>query len=239
MALAEAEPAVDSVWPRVHMQGPVTTLSDHAAWQYVLQEFDYAYGFSSSGGSSPIRTHQREVVSRLRHCRTKDPALTFPTPTEKPACAHLGRALDNGESQTTASFTRALAKITHQLAWLYGYDRMPRALQNKYAYAELLGPRGPVVARDLILGLVLFAPKCTYPSHSHAEITESYICLSGFISENDAGVYAPGSLILNKAGQEHAITTADREPSLLAYAWIGTPERLAGFEMVLSPRPAR
>ena len=212
----------------------MSTLADHADWQYVLQEFEYAYGFGSAGGSAPIRAHQREVTSRLRRCRQADPLMRFPQPVLKPVCAHLGRALDNGETQRTAAFTRALAKISTKLAWLYGYWSMPRALQQKYAYCEILGPRGPVVCPELILGLVLFAPKCRYPTHNHGDITESYLCLSGSISENDAGVYAPGSLILNRAGQEHAITTADREPSLLAYAWTGPPARLADFEMVFS-----
>lgn len=209
-------------------------LSEHADWLYVLQEFEYAYGFGSSGGSVPIRTHQREVTTRLRRCRSGNPVVRLPEPVSKPVCAHLSRALDNGETQRTTSFTRALTKISTSLAWLYGYWSMPKALQAKYAYAEILGPRGPVVCHDLILGLVLFAPKCRYPTHNHGGITESYICLSGSISENDAGVYAPGSLILNRAGYEHAITTADREPSLLAYAWTGAPDLLADFEMVLS-----
>ena len=40
-------------------------------------------------------------------------------------------------------------------------------LRGKYAYAELVGPRGPVVSERLTLGLVLFGPRCTYPAHSH------------------------------------------------------------------------
>ena len=36
---------------------------------------------------------------------------------------------------------------------------MPRGLKRKYAYAELMGPQGPVESERLILGLVLFGPK--------------------------------------------------------------------------------
>lgn len=68
---------------------------------------------------------------------------------------------------------------------------MPPGLKRKYAYAELMGPRGPVVSERLILGLVLFGPKCTFPVHSHDGITESYVCLSGVVSENDAGFHLP------------------------------------------------
>ena len=214
-----------------------TSLSDaqnHADWHYVLQEFYQAYRYGSAGGSSEIRRHQRDIQRRISRCVSSNPNVMQLPPQTKPVCAHLGRALDNGEQERTQSFIRALAKITGQLVWQYGYDKMPRSLEKKYAYAELLGTRGPVVCEDLILGLVLFAPKCSYPAHSHEEITESYLCLSGTISENHAGVYPPGSMILNQAGREHAITTSDTEPVLLTYAWAGEPGALHGFEMKFS-----
>ena len=34
-----------------------------------------------------------------------------------------------------------------------------------------------------------FAPKCSYPAHSHEDIAESYLCLIGMVSENHDGVY--------------------------------------------------
>lgn len=141
--------------------------------------------------------------------------------------AHLERTLDNGEEERSHSFVRALYKIKNELNWQYGYDKMPRSLEHKYAYAEIMGPRGPVVCENLVLGLVLFAPDCKYPAHSHVDITESYYCLSGFVSQNNAGVYPPGSLIFNAPEHEHAISTSIYEPVLLAYAWVGEPETLS------------
>jgi dimethylpropiothetin dethiomethylase len=79
----------------------------------------------------------------------------------------------------------------------------------------------------MILGFVLFAPNTTYPQHSHADIEESYISLAGAWSENELAVYSPGSLILNRPGEEHRITTGRYDPCLLAYAWIGPDGRLA------------
>ncbi len=81
---------------------------------------------------------------------------------------------------------------------------------------------------------MLFAPGTTYPTHSHHGITESYVCLSGAISENHVGVYAPGSLILNPPEHPHRITTSDREPSLLAYAWVGSSDDLIYQKMSFS-----
>ena len=54
------------------------------------------------------------------------------------------------------------------------------------------------------------------------------------ISENDTGVYAPGSVIFNPPGHTHRITTADREPCLLAYAWVGDEASLLRQKMVFS-----
>jgi len=214
-------------------------ISDHPDWYYILQEFYNAYRFGAAGGSANIRRHQREVQTRISRCLTAEPMIIDQKPETKPVCAHLGRALDNGGLERTQSFVRAVGKVSDHLNWQYGYDKMPRSLQKKYAYSELVGPRGPIYCPDLILGLVLFAPKCTYPAHSHTDITESYLCLSGSLSENHAGVYPPGSLILNEAGREHAITTSDREPVLLSYAWVGRAETLSGFKMAFSPGSAK
>ncbi|MAI47812.1 MAG: hypothetical protein CBC34_017700 [Hyphomicrobiaceae bacterium TMED74] len=60
---------------------------------------------------------------------------------------------------------------------------MPKHLSEKFAYAEIVGPHGPVISHRLILGLLLFAPGCVYPAHSYDGITESYFCLSGSVSE--------------------------------------------------------
>ena len=85
---------------------------------------------------------------------------------------------------------------------------------------------------DGALSVVFAYDRC--PPHAHDGITESYICLSGAVSENHQGVYAPGSLIFNPPGAMHRITVSDREPSLLAYAWIGPEEKLANQKMVFS-----
>jgi dimethylpropiothetin dethiomethylase len=209
-------------------------VSNQPDWHYVLQEFYQAYRYGSAGGSSEIRRHQREVQKRISRCVASNPEILEQMPTTKPVSTHLRRALNNGEQERTQTFIRALANVTEQLVWQYGYDKMPRSLEKKYAYAELLGPRGPVVCEDLILGLVLFAPKCSYPAHSHEDIAESYLCLSGTISENHAGVYPPGSMIMNQAGREHTITTSDTEPVLLTYAWVGEVDALHGFEMTFT-----
>jgi dimethylpropiothetin dethiomethylase len=45
-------------------------------------------------------------------------------------------------------------------------------------------------------------------------------------------------LIFNPPGRMHRITVSDSEPSLLAYAWHGPPDKLAGRKLVFK-RAAR
>ena len=203
-------------------------LSDWPDWGYLLREFYELYRFLPSGGSAPIRGHQRRVREAIGRLEKINPEMRFPGPAEKPAIRHLRRALDEGRAERHSHVIRAIEAIAGELSWQYGYDRMPRGLAEKYAYAEFAGPVGPIVSSEVILGIVLFAPKCTYPAHAHDGITESYVCLSGAASENNQGVYAPGSLIFNPPGTRHRITVSDREPCLLAYAWEGPQEKLAG-----------
>ncbi len=206
-------------------------------WGYLFREIYEMYRHSSAGGSQKIRSHQRAVRETLSKVLDSNPPLRLEQPITKPVCAHLKRALDEGRLERTAPVIRAIESVQHQLSWLYGYEKVPKGLTEKFAYAEFMGPSGPVVTNRLILGLVLFAPKTTYPAHSHVGITESYFCLSGAVSENDDGVFAPGSLIFNPPGRNHRITTGDNEPSLLAYAWIGPEERLVNQKMTFS-RPS-
>lgn len=209
-------------------------ISDHPDWLYILRDSYDLYRKISAGGSNKIRSHQRSVRERINRVIKSDAPVIERDAQTKPVTKHLKRALDNGRMERHAPFIRTLGSVMESLVWEYGYEKVPRGLEKKYAYAELVGPTGPVITDDIILGLVLFAPKCTYPAHAHDGITESYICLSGSVSENDQGVYAPGSLIFNPPEQLHRITVADHNPALLLYAWEGTNEKLANQKMVFT-----
>lgn len=213
---------------------PPSRLRDHPNWIYLLREFEALYRYGSAGGSTAIRSHRRQVRERLSAAIASNPEIEGRPHASKPVVAHLPRALDLGERAAMQGMARALREVRDDLHWEYGYERLPKALSQKYAYCEILGPHGPVQAERLILGFVLFAPNTTYPQHSHQEIEESYVSISGAWSENNAAVYAPGSLILNRPGDGHRITTGDQDPCLLAYAWVGSAERLAAPGMKLS-----
>ena len=216
----------------------VTRLGDQPTWYYLLRDYYEFYRRLSAGGSAKIRSHQRTVREQINRVIKSNAEVRETESVQKPVTAHLQRALDNGRLERHAPFIRALDTVRDQLVWQYGYEKVPRGLERKYAYAELVGPTGPVITDEVILGLVLFAPGCTYPAHAHDGISESYICLSGAVSENDQGVYAPGSLIFNPPGQLHRITVADHNPALLCYAWTGEREKLHNQKMVFT-RSAR
>jgi dimethylpropiothetin dethiomethylase len=201
-------------------------LRDHPDLGYLVGDFHAIYRYSSAGGSRSIRTHLRRVRESISDVVEENPEVEGRDPQQLPVTAHLGRALDLGSRGVLSRLGDSVSRVSRQLTWEYGYERVPRHLVGKYAYCEVVGPRGPVVTDHVILGLVLLAPNTTYPQHHHRDIEESYVSIAGDWSENDGAVYAPGSLILNVPGHEHRITTGASEPCLLAYAWIGPPERL-------------
>lgn len=209
-------------------------LFDHPNWVYLLREFDSLYRYGSAGGSKLIRSHRKRVRDRLSAIIDSNAQMVAREPDSKPVVEHLGRAFDVGANNDLHQLSKAFERIRDQVTWEYGYPKISRALAQRYAYAEVLGPRGPVRADDLILGFVLFAPNTTYPQHSHKDIEESYISVAGSWSENDFATYAPGSLILNGPSHEHRITTGQMEPCLLAFAWVGARERLADPDMKFS-----
>ena len=209
-------------------------LRDCPNWIYLLREFEEVYRLGSAGGSKPVRTHRKKVRDNISMLINGNPEVITRSPETKPVVAHLPRAFDLAAEGAMAGMSRALERASDQLTWEYGYTRVPTHLAKKYAYCEVVGPRGPVFCESLTLGFVLFAPRTTYPQHSHKDIEESYISLAGAWSENEYAVLAPGSLILNFPGQEHRITTGDTDPCLLAYAWVGPSATLHQPEMKFS-----
>lgn len=213
---------------------PVRHLRDYPDLFYLLHEFELLYRHGSAGGSKAIRAHRKRVRETLSALMEPSSQVIERPPATKPVTAHLARAFDLGARGVMQGMSRALERIAHLLTWEYGYANVPPVLARKYAYCEILGPQGPVLSDRLILGFVLFAPQTTYPQHSHSDIEESYVSIAGAWSENDLAVYAPGSLILNKLGDEHRITTGNFDPCLLAYAWVGPSDRLAEPAMKFS-----
>jgi dimethylpropiothetin dethiomethylase len=224
--MTDLAPAPDAV--------PEPRLADTPDWRYLLREFYELYRHLPSGGSDRIRSHQRAVREAINRVMRANPSICPQDPSQLPVTAHLKRALDEGRMDRMSPSIRALESVAPELSWQYGYEKLSKGLARAYGYAELAGPNGPVRTTELILGIVLLAPGCTYPAHAHSGITESYICLSGAVSENHQGVYAPGSMIFSPPEHLHRITVGKDEPALLAYAWMGSAAHLKEQEMVFN-----
>ncbi len=222
-----SETATEAVTPPVR-------LTDLPDWLYMLREYDELYRYLPAGGSTRIASHQRKVRDAISRLIKRNAEVRLQPRDTKPVTAHLRRALDEGRQAALAPAVRALDAVAPFLSWQYGYEKVPKGLQQSYAYAELASSYGPIISDEIILGVVLFAPGCTYPAHAHQGITESYVCLSGAVSENHQGVYVPGSMIFNPPDHLHRITVSLREPALLAYAWIGEAEVLHNQKMVFT-----
>lgn len=209
-------------------------LVNYPDWGYLLSEFYELYRYLPAGGSTKIRSHQRQAREAISRVIKSRPQIELQPPAQKPVTAHLRRALDQGRADSMSSIVRTLDAVKSQLSWQYGYEKVPTGLAGSYSYAEIAGPHGPVKTTEIILGVVLFAPRCVYPAHSHSGITESYVCLSGSVSENHQGVYVPGSMIFNPPDHLHRITVSDSEPALLAYAWLGQADDLKNQKMIFT-----
>lgn len=237
--VSDEHPDVPPVEPTtVQDDVPFQRLSETSDLRYLLREYYDMYRRIPSGGSTKIRAHQRGVREAIGRVIKANPPIDIRPPDRLPVTDHLRRALDRGTMTQMAGIIQALNAVRHMLSWEYGYDKVPKGLARKYGYAEIAGPKGPIRTTELTLGVVLFAPGCTYPAHAHSGITESYICLSGSVSENHQGVYAPGSMIFNPPEQMHRITVSDIDPALLAYAWLAPPDVLVSNTMKLGrPKP--
>lgn len=209
-------------------------LTDQPDWAYLLREFYDLYRYLPAGGSDRIRSHQRQSREAINRVIKSNAPIALQPPADKPVTAHLRRAIDQGLDDRMRYLLRSVDAVSDLLSWQYGYEKVPRGLASKYAYAEIAGPIGPVQTTEVILGLVLFGPDCTYPAHAHRGITESYVCLSGSVSENHQGVYVPGSMIFNPPEHLHRITVSSRDPALLAYCWLGSKEDLINQKMVFT-----
>lgn len=224
--------------PAQTQQAVPRRLSHEPDWGYLLREIYELYRNAGAGGSDRIRAHQRAVREAISRLIAADPPLRARAPETKPVTNHLKRALDLGRQRHLAPLVHAIDSVKPELSWLWGYDKVPKGLTERFAWAEFTGNTGPVATDEVILGLVLFAPGCVYPSHAHKGISESYYVLSGTVSQNHDGVYAAGSMIFNPPDRLHRITVGQRDPALLLYAWHGPREALGGQKLVFS-RPKR
>ncbi|MEM9715818.1 MAG: dimethylsulfonioproprionate lyase family protein, partial [Pseudomonadota bacterium] len=181
-----------------------------------------------------VSAHCRSTLNELDKL-IDDPFTVLPVDAKYlPVCRYLDPSLRIAKQGPFSGLATQLSLISRYLQWEYGYADMPENLRHSFAYTEIAGEQSQIKSKQLAIGLVLFGPGCVYPPHGHPGITESYLVLSGTVSQNDFGVFGPGSLIFNPPSREHTITVDAMSPALLAYAWTAETGVLATNEMTLN-----
>ena len=200
------------------------------AWFRLLAGFYSGFESISCGGNNTIKQHKAKILQRLQNY-THHVDLELIEPEQKPVCKYLTAAIKDGMETWYLPILPAIGHMKKNLKWSYGNNHLPGNLKEKYAYAEVLGPRGPFVSKELILGLILLAPSTEYPKHKHRGIEESYLCLSGHVALNDIGVFSTNTIIYIPPGSPHQLSTDTQEPTLLAYAWLADSKTLGNATM--------
>jgi histidine ammonia-lyase len=121
----------------------------------------------------------------------------------------------------TADLRAPLATLAPSLRWRQNPTYANADFLDGYGYCELLGPAGHLRDESMAIGLLLLAPRVTYPEHAHPA-TETYVVLGGRAEwrqgERDWRRRAPGERIEHASGEPHAMRTT-AEPLLAAYLW--------------------
>jgi dimethylpropiothetin dethiomethylase len=201
-------------------------------WYRLMAGLYLTYESVYAAGSQDIAEHLEKVGDHIRTI-IHDPRIQPRTPREKPVVRHLKTTLQMGAFFNESPLYHSIGMMAPCLTWEYGYDELPEDLADKYAYTEIVGPRGPILYNNLILGMMLLGPGCHYPRHRHPNIEGSYIGLGGYVNINDQTILATNSLTLIPAGQSHHLSTDGETPALLTYAWLGDQKALTGYRMRL------
>ena len=199
-------------------------------WAAVFSEYSDLYQSAFSAATTAEKEHQQEVIAKIKDQQDDFDLTFFKEPEEKPVCEYLSQVIRSETNHFTNPLLNSIKEIRDSLTWEYGYNDLPTELKQKYAYTEILSPDGPILGQEIILGLVLLAPDCLYPEHSHEQIAESYVVLSGTVTVNGNQDFKPGYSIYNSPGEKHELATT-RQPCLLAYAWSGDKGILANNTM--------
>jgi mannose-6-phosphate isomerase-like protein (cupin superfamily) len=138
--------------------------------------------------------------------------------------AILAQAIAAAKSGPGAPVATALAAMPDGLAWYYSYAPRPGDADtaDRIAFAELIGPDGPLMAPGCRVGFTLMAAGTDYAMHAHPAI-ELYAVIAGHAEWATPGAarrVPPGGLVLHPSNQPHAMRTL-AEPLLALYGWRG------------------
>ena len=175
------------------------------------------------------RPDLRAAIDHLRAAAGPVQSATAFGQAAKPAvntasARYLSAALATGTAGPAAVLAAAIAAARGELDWYYGYAPVPDQpdLPDKIAFCEIVGPKARLNSNTTRLGFTLIGPGTHYPAHAHPAV-ELYHVIAGTARWSTPMASAerpPGSFILHRASEPHAMETA-AEPLLALYSWSG------------------
>jgi len=172
--------------------------------------------------SNTIKHHgspNAEKASQVLHDAAYQPLMK--SPHSVPQCAQLQIAYQ----QTSSTLCSILKKLEPQLHWTdSGSGSKPKAIQERLAFTELVGPTGMVVNNTCRIGLFLQSQNTNYPDHHHAA-EELYMVISGralWSRESNPKPHekVAGEFVQHTSWEAHAMHTST-EPLLAMWCWTG------------------
>lgn len=163
---------------------------------------------------SPIA---HELASQLRKA-------VLPAQLRSPIQPPILIALDELGLSRSDPLTAGIMTLASRLHWRApGFGRLPKAVGDKLAVVELLGPDGMIWHEDVRCGLLLQQSDHLYPKHQHAA-EELYAVLHGgaswSVGEQPDMQISVGEFSHHLPRQSHGIAT-DSMPLLALWGWCG------------------
>ncbi len=171
-----------------------------------------------SARETAIQEALDQLVRSVRHARRQ----VFSAASHDYAVL-VARAVEVGRQSSVAGIATHLLPVHASLPWVYHYPRLADDdRSSRIAFAELIGPDGPLQAPDCRVGFTVMAEGTTYPMHSHPAV-ELYLVIAGhaqWCTPTSDRIMPPGELVLHRSSEPHAMQTFD-EPLLALWGWTG------------------
>jgi len=173
----------------------------------------------------------RNVMTHLGESSRKARRQPF-TAAKSDYAALVQRVLENARHSPVADVAAHLLPVHSSLPWVYHYT--PRSteedLSDRIAFAELIGPDGPMQTPNCRIGFTVMAERTMYPMHRHPAV-ELYLVISGLAqwqTPRSNRFVPPGEFVLHGANEPHSMRTFD-EPLLALWSWSGDIQTPAAY----------
>jgi mannose-6-phosphate isomerase-like protein (cupin superfamily) len=157
-------------------------------------------------------------------------------PNYLPAADFLGEAIANSDQQTRA-LVETFERHKSRLHWEQSYKKedevVPDAMLEGYAFAEIIGKRGPFVSDQIRAGIGVWGPDILYPRHRH-QAEEIYIVVAGAaefkLGAAEKARRSAGDVVYVESNTPHGFRTTDQN-LVVYYLWqAGDLRQTSSFE---------